>query len=90
MNIKIAAATLAFLASMPAANAMTVTNIDKAAHRLTIAPRGAAVRHVMLKPNHFTSVADKAGGRLWLGKVKADYTARTAKVWIKNGKFALS
>lgn len=91
MNIRFAAAlALGLAAAIPAADAMTVTNADKATHKITVLPKGAMALHLDLKAKQSATVDCAKGCQFMLGKVKASYGGKTAKVWIKNSKFKAS
>lgn len=92
MNIQFAAAALALglAAAIPAANATTVTNSDKAAHKVTVLPKGAMALHLDLKSKQSANVDCAKGCQFELGKVKASYGGKTDKVWIKHSKFTAS
>jgi hypothetical protein len=92
MNLHLAAAAVALglAAAIPAANATTLINADKSAHKVTVLPKGAMAIHLDLKAKQSASVDCSKGCQFMLGKVKASYGGKTAKVWIKNAKFTAS
>lgn len=83
----ILAAALAAFVAVPAANALTVYNTDKATRTVTYMPKHGKLRHVALRRNHWTRFDCAKGCELALGKHKAMFGAKTAKVWIKSGRF---
>jgi hypothetical protein len=80
------ALALAFI--VPAANAMTVYNTDKTAHTVIFTPAKGKPQHIALKAHAHRTLSCSAGGTLAMGKISETCTAKTAKVMIKNGKFA--
>jgi hypothetical protein len=83
----ILAAALAALIAVPAANALTVVNADKATETITFSPKHGKHQHIALKRNHRVSLNCARGCELSLGKHKAMFTGKTARVWIRHGKF---
>lgn len=75
---------------VPAANALTLTNSDKAIRMITVMPNGGRMQHITLKGHHSASVNCVKGCELATGKQKASFDAKTMKVWIKKGKFVTS
>jgi hypothetical protein len=83
----ILAAALAAFVAIPAANALTVYNSDSRMHTLTYMPHHGRAQHIALKRNHWTTFRCAKGCELKLGTHKAMFGAKTAKVWIKSGRF---
>ena len=72
-----------------AANAVTIVNMDKSAHKLVFTPKGGRAHHYSLAANHHRSVDCKAGGTFSLGKSSLTCDAMTAKITIKSGKLVM-
>ena len=81
----VAAATLA----AGAANATTVTNMDKSTASITYMPKHGKAMHFALKPHHYRTIACKDGGRLMFGKSTASCSAKTAKITVTGGKLVI-
>ena len=71
------------------ASAMTVYNADKGKETFVYTPKGGKPHHITLSGNHHRSISCRDGGTLVLGKSTATCTAKTARVWIRNGKFVI-
>jgi len=82
------ASALALAIAIPAANALTVVNQDKTAYKLTVTPKGGKVQHLTLKASGSANANCKNGCDISFGDQKATYDGKTAKVMIKDGKFA--
>ncbi|CAN5515041.1 hypothetical protein BH10PSE7_BH10PSE7_01160 [soil metagenome] len=83
------AGALALAATISSANALTVTNSDKIAHKFMVAPSGGKQTNVMLKAAASGTYDCAKGCQLKMGAKKLDVTANTDKVWIKGGKFTM-
>ncbi len=73
--------------AVPAANAMTVVNADKSAEAFWFTPKHGKSQHVSLRSNHFITLDCKSGGTLKLSGNHETCSAKTARIWIKKGKF---
>jgi hypothetical protein len=88
MKINILVATaLAFATVIPAANALTIVNQDKAAYKLTVTPTGGKAKEVDLKANGKVNAACKKGCDVSFNNQTMTYEAKTKQVMIKDGKF---
>lgn len=72
-----------------AANAVTVTNLDKNSQSVTFTPKGGHAHHYNIAAHRDRSIDCKSGGELSLGKLTRTCDAKTARISIKNGKFAM-
>lgn len=72
-----------------AANAVTVSNMDKTAQRLVFTPKGGHAYHYTLSAHHNRTIDCKGGGTVALGKDIQSCDARTAKIAIKGGKLLM-
>jgi hypothetical protein len=92
LNMKTAAiiaAALALAATVTSANALTVTNGDKIAHKLIVVPASGKHMSVVLKADQTGTYDCAKGCELKLGAKKLNVTAKTDKVLIKAGKFTM-
>jgi predicted porin len=83
------AAGLAAAIATSAANAVTLYNIDKKPHTLVYQPHGHKAMKLSLRANHYRNFDCKAGGQFSMGKANEACSAKTARIWIKNSKFAI-
>ena len=85
----LAATGVAAALMVSAAGAMTISNHDNAAHKVVFTPKyGHAQRYAVAAHNH-RSINCKSGGTLTLGKLSHGCDAKTARITIKAGKFAM-
>jgi hypothetical protein len=72
-----------------AANAATITNMDKTAQTVTFTPKGGHAHHYTLAANHHRTLNCSKGGTLALGKSALTCDAKTAKITIRSGKLVM-
>jgi hypothetical protein len=90
MNIRVlVAGALALAVFAPAANALTITNQDKADYTLKVMPQGAKELDLAIKAGAKSDVDCKMGCTLSLnGKTQA-VDGKLTKIVIKSGKFEM-
>jgi starvation-inducible outer membrane lipoprotein len=81
------AAALALAATVGAANALTIENKDKTDVKVMVTPKGGKAMEVDVKAGGKAQADCAKGGELSIGSVKADCTAKTKTIEIKDGKF---
>jgi hypothetical protein len=88
MDIRVlVAGALALVFAAPAANALSVVNTDKVAYAVKVAPKGGKQMDLAVKASATADVDCKKGCQLSLGGKTWDVDGKTAKIWIKAGKF---
>jgi hypothetical protein len=88
-NQVFAASLLALAAIAPAANAMTVQNLDKMAYRLMLTPTGGKAMEVDVKANAKADVDCAKGCTISFDGKTQTCDGKAALVKIKDGKFAI-
>lgn len=83
------ASSLAAGLMVTAANAVTVTNMDKTTRTVIFTPTGGKAHNYTLAASHHRSFDCSKGGTLMLGKASATCDAKTAKVTIRSGKLVM-
>jgi len=88
MKINILVATaLALATAIPAANALTIVNHDKAAYKITVTPTGGKAKELSLKADGKLNAECKKGCDVSFNNQTMTYDAKTKQVMIKDGKF---
>jgi len=82
------AAAVALATIVPAANALTIVNQDKAAYTLTVTPTGGKAKEMALKAGGKLTANCKKGCDVSFNNQTMTYDNKTAKVLIKDGKFS--
>lgn len=89
MKTKVFVASLLALAVIaPAANAMTVQNLDKTAYKLMLTPTGGKAMEVDVKANAKADVDCAKGCTISFGGKTQTFDGKAALVKIENGAFA--
>ncbi len=81
------AAGLAAGLAVTAANAMTVVNSDKTGHEFSFTPKNGKLHRYTLAGHHHRTIDCRSGGTVALGKSVQSCDAKTARIFIKSGKF---
>lgn len=83
------AAGLASGLMVSAANAVTITNLDKAPQNLSFTPKGGHVHHFTIAARHNRNIDCTGGGQLSLGKSTQICDAKSDRISIKGGKLEM-
>jgi hypothetical protein len=83
------ASLLALAVIAPAANAMTVQNLDKTAYKLMLTPTGGRAKELDVKANAKTDVDCAKGCTISLDGKTQTFDGKAALVKIKNGKLVI-
>lgn len=83
------AAALATGLATAAANAMTVINSDKSGHEFSFTPKNGKLHRYSLAGHHHRSIDCRSGGTVTMGKLAQSCDAKTARIFIKAGKFEM-
>jgi len=90
MKIRVFVASAVALAVLvPAANALTIDNKDKAPYTLKVTPKGGKEMDLAVKANASATVDCKSGCTLMLGSKSQTVDGKLAKIVIKDGKFVM-
>ncbi len=84
------ASLLALAVIAPAANAMTVQNLDTAAYKVMLTPTGGKATEVDIKANAKADVDCSKGCTLSIAGKTQTFDGKAALVKIKNGAFAVN
>jgi hypothetical protein len=83
------ASLLALAIAIPAANALTITNSDKADVTVKVTPKGGKETDLAIKAGAKADVDCKKGCLLVLGSAKENVKSSVTAITIKGGKFVM-